>query len=159
MPVTNTASGVKPGTIAYHAASAAPAGWLKCNGAAVSRTLYAALFNEIGTTYGAGDGATTFNIPDARGEFLRSWDDSRGVDAGRTIGSTQNDAMQGHQHQKTGGYIGGSSSAGIYYDSTNNAGPGVMTTDALVTDGTNGTPRTASETRPRNVTMLACIKY
>lgn len=54
MPVTNAASGVKAGTIAHFAGSAAPAGWLKANGAAVSRTDYAALFSAIGTTYGAG---------------------------------------------------------------------------------------------------------
>jgi microcystin-dependent protein len=46
---------------------ALPAGWLECNGTAVSRVTYAALFNAIGTTYGVGDGATTFNVPDKRG--------------------------------------------------------------------------------------------
>jgi microcystin-dependent protein len=50
-------------------------GWLKCNGAAVSRSTYAVLFAAIGTLYGAGDGTTTFNLPDYRGEFLRGLDD------------------------------------------------------------------------------------
>ncbi|WP_231679148.1 phage tail protein, partial [Ralstonia pseudosolanacearum] len=50
---------------------------------------YAALYAEIGTTFGAGDGAATFNLPDLRGEFLRGWDDGRGVDSGRGIGTWQ----------------------------------------------------------------------
>lgn len=89
---------VPSGTVLYFAGSAAPAGWLKANGAAVSRTAYAALFAAIGTTYGAGDGRSTFNLPDLRGEFLRGWDDGRGVDAGRVFGSAQAHALQSHQH-------------------------------------------------------------
>jgi len=65
------------------------AGFLKANGAAVSRTAYAALFAEIGTLYGVGDGSTTFNLPDSRGEFMRGWDDARGIDVGRALGSWQ----------------------------------------------------------------------
>lgn len=67
----------------------APAGWLSCNGAAVSRTAYAQLFDAIGTIYGEGDGSSTFNLPDMRGEFLRGLDEGRGVDVGRVIGSYQ----------------------------------------------------------------------
>ena len=63
-----------------------PTGWLKCNGAAISRTAYAKLFAAIGTVFGAGDGFTTFNLPDLRGEFVRGWDDGRGVDGGRAFG-------------------------------------------------------------------------
>ena len=59
--------GVPTGAIAYFAHAAVPFGWLKANGAAVSRTVYANLFALIGTTYGAGDGRTTFNLPDLRG--------------------------------------------------------------------------------------------
>jgi microcystin-dependent protein len=55
-------------------------GYLFCNGAAVSRTTYARLFNAIGTTYGVGDGFSTFNLPDLRGEFIRGFDGGRGVD-------------------------------------------------------------------------------
>ena len=74
------------GTVAYIAGSAAPAGWLKANGAEVSRTTYAPLFAAIGTRYGAGNGTSTFNLPDLRGEFVRGWDDGRGVDVGRALG-------------------------------------------------------------------------
>lgn len=55
------------GVVMQTATAAAPSGWLLCDGSAVSRTTYAALFAAIGTTYGAGDGTTTFNVPDARG--------------------------------------------------------------------------------------------
>jgi microcystin-dependent protein len=61
-------------------ASVPPFGYLLCNGAAVSRNIYARLFNAIGTTYGIGDGFSSFNIPDLRGEFIRGFDAGRGVD-------------------------------------------------------------------------------
>lgn len=60
----------KIGSIKAWAGAAVPAGWLDCNGAAVSRSTYAALFAEIGTAYGAGDGSTTFNLPDFRGRSI-----------------------------------------------------------------------------------------
>lgn len=80
---------VAPGIIAMHGSATPPAGWLKCNGQAVSRTTFAPLFAVIGTTWGAGDAVSTFNVPDFRGEFVRGFDDGRGIDAGRTLGSFQ----------------------------------------------------------------------
>ena len=77
------------GSVYTFAGTAVPVGWLKCNGALLSRTTYASLFAVIGTTYGAGDGSTTFALPDLRGEFVRGADDGRGVDAGRVLGSAQ----------------------------------------------------------------------
>jgi len=77
------------GTIAYYAMSSLPLGAMKANGALVSRTAYSRLFAKIGTTHGAGDGSTTFALPDLRGEFVRGWDDGRGVDGGRAFGSAQ----------------------------------------------------------------------
>ena len=59
------------GTVIAFAGNSAPAGYLICNGAAVSRTTYAGLFAVIGTTYGAGDGSTTFNLPDLTGKFIQ----------------------------------------------------------------------------------------
>jgi microcystin-dependent protein len=82
------------GQVAYFAVSSAPTGWLKANGALVSRTTYATLFAAVGTTFGVGDGSTTFALPDMRGEFPRGWDDGRGVDSGRVFGSAQLDQMQ-----------------------------------------------------------------
>lgn len=57
------------GVVVPYGGTAAPTGWLSCDGAAVSRTVYAPLFAAIGTTYGVGDGSTTFNLPDLRGRF------------------------------------------------------------------------------------------
>jgi phage-related tail fiber protein len=86
------------GQVSHFARSTAPAGWLKANGAAVNRIAYADLFAAIGTTFGVGDGFNTFNLPDLRGEFIRGWDDGRGIDAGRAIGTAQGHAMQNHNH-------------------------------------------------------------
>lgn len=153
------------GAVTFFARNSAPAGWLKANGAAVSRTTYAALFSAIGTTFGAGDGSTTFNLPDLRGEFPRGWDDARGVDSARVFGSAQTDAFQGHYHNlrlsdgTQVGYDGGggAGTANLRADGTP-ATPYAQAQEVL-TNGTNGTPRTASETRPRNIALLACIKF
>ena len=59
------------GTVQMYAGSSAPSGWLICNGQAVSRTVYAALYAVIGTTYGAGDGSTTFNVPNLVNKTVR----------------------------------------------------------------------------------------
>lgn len=135
---------ILPGTIVYHAKNAAPAGYLKANGAAVSRTTYADLFAEIGTTFGAGDGSTTFNLPELRAEFIRGWDDSRGVDSGRVFGSAQADDFKSHTH-----------TFGI-----NTNAPGAASTTNTVTGGSNTATNATggTETRPRNVALLACIK-
>ena len=86
------------GSIHWMAGSTVPSGYLKANGDNVSRTTYARLFSVIGTTYGIGDGSTTFALPDLRGEFVRSWDDGRGVDSGRAIGTAQAGSIEGHDH-------------------------------------------------------------
>lgn len=148
------------GTIGFFAGSAAPTGWLKANGAAVSRTTFAALFTAIGTTYGVGDGSTTFGLPDMRGNFVRAFDDGRGVDTGRVLGSSQTDAMQGHKHQVSPAdglqSIGNNSASDPVV--TFGAPTNTYTTTSPITDGVNGTPRTAAETRPVNVALLCCIK-
>lgn len=73
-------TGTPVGTIIAKGSTKTPNGFLYCNGQAVSRTVYARLFADLGTTFGTGDGSTTFNLPDLRGEFLRGFDDGRGVD-------------------------------------------------------------------------------
>lgn len=133
------------GDVKYTARSTAPTGWLKANGAAVSRTTYAALFAAIGTTFGAGDGSTTFNLPDLRGEFIRGWDDGRGADPGRAFGSAQADELKSHAH--TGGGFNTGASANLGPNLGNYMNPSN-------TGATGGT-----ETRPRNVALLAVIKY
>ncbi|MEM4711396.1 MAG: tail fiber protein, partial [Candidatus Woesearchaeota archaeon] len=67
----------KPGMIIPYAGSSAPSGWLICDGSAVSRTTYSALFAVIGTTYGVGDGSTTFNLPNLKGRVPVGLDTSQ----------------------------------------------------------------------------------
>jgi len=152
---------VPPGAVMHFAMNSPPTGWLHANGAAVSRATFAALFAAIGTTYGAGDGSTTFNLPDLRGEFIRGHDGGRNVDAGRVFGSAQTDAMQGHGHTNTSFRVGSAGGTGEFLGA-NDTPAGETRTGRITTptsDGTNGTPRTASENRPRNIAMLACIKF
>ncbi len=116
--VIDNASANPIGTVIQSASDTVPSGYLKCNGANVSRTTYAALFNVIGTRYGVGDGSTTFTLPDLRGEFIRGWDDGRGVDAGRGLGSWQDGQNESHTH---GAYTN-SAGSHTHTGSTNSAG-------------------------------------
>lgn len=75
------------GTLSYFADAAVPAGWLAANGAAVSRSTYAELFAKIGTTYGVGNGSTTFNLPDGRGRTLIGAGQGAGL-TNRALGAT-----------------------------------------------------------------------
>lgn len=143
-----------------------PAGWLIENGATISRTTYATLFAVIGTTYGAGDGATTFNLPDRRGKFVRGLDIGRGMDAGRVLGSDQADAMQDIRGSFTGNkssvvsYADGAFAYGIeeaqqqYYATGVNNFP----IKAIQFDASR-VARTANETRPVNTVAIPIIKY
>ncbi|MBM3106199.1 tail fiber protein [Pseudomonas sp. V1] len=90
-----------PGTVVYFPGANPPPGFIKANGALLNRTTYAALFAAIGVIGGAGDGRTTFNVPDLRGEFIRALDDGRGVDPGRLLGSVQTSQNASHTHNAT----------------------------------------------------------
>ena len=139
------------GEVAFFARSTPPAGWLKANGAEVSRTTYAALFAAIGTTFGAGDGRSTFNLPDLRGEFIRGVDDGRNVDSGRGLGTAQGDAIKTHTiNVPNSGYEGNVLGSWFYAERGN--GNNNQPENKITYNGEN-------ETRPRNVALLACIKY
>lgn len=150
MPITAQAAGVKAGTIADFAGSTAPAGWLIADGSAISRTLYSELFNYCGTAHGVGDGTTTFNIPDCRGEFRRGLDNGRGIDTGRTLGSAQTDDFKSHKHT-----MYAMSGAGSKF--TISSLQRLSATQVLDADNMNLTGGT--ETRPRNKAFLTCIKF
>ena len=139
--------GLLLGIIVFCSQTAEPAGWLKCNGQAVSRTTYAALFGRIGTTFGAGNGSTTFNVPEIRGEFVRGLDEGRGVDPGRLIGTAQADMLEAHTH--TVGLADDSSASG------SKVKEGSGNVDASFTTSSNG----GTETRPRNVAFPFIIKF
>jgi microcystin-dependent protein len=155
---TGTFSTFPVGTVMSFAMTSAPSGWLETNGAAVSRATYADLFTSTSTTFGTGNGSTTFNLPDLRGEFVRGWDNARGIDSGRVFGATQTDAMQGHVHTFSALVSNLGGGTGIA-PATSNVGRYNGTTASPSDDGVNGTPRTASETRPRNVALFYCIKF
>lgn len=89
------------GVVQDYAGSTAPAGWLLCYGQAISRTTYASLFAILGTTYGPGDGSTTFNIPDCRGRSSSGKDDMGGPAAGRV--TTAGSGIDGATLGATGG--------------------------------------------------------
>jgi len=89
------AEATPPGAVIPYAGSTAPAGWLLCDGAAVSRTTYANLFNLIGTTYGTGDGSTTFNVPDLRGRVALGKDNMGGSSANRVTATQADNLGQG----------------------------------------------------------------
>lgn len=164
--------------IAPFARSTAPSGWLKANGAAVSRTAYADLFAAIGTTYGSGDGFNTFNLPDLRGEFIRGFDDARGVDSGRAMGSSQASTLT---RLAANDYFGYDTpdlvvAAGTAYANADLVTSGIVSGaknangsdlgDMTVDNAVSGKLYTASINpssrwigyRPRNVALLYCIK-
>ena len=156
------------GAIMMFAGPTPPIGWLKANGAIISRTVYADLFNAIGVYWGAGDGSTTFQLPDLRGEFLRCWDDGRGVDSGRSLGAFQSEMINQHTHWISGAAFddGNMSTSG-----TSNSQDYGLAADAgsySVNDPNKIYGRYSradpgygvnNETRPRNRSVLACIKY
>jgi phage-related tail fiber protein len=148
---------VPSGAVWMFAMSTAPTGWLKANGAAVSRSTYAALFSAIGTTFGAGDGATTFNVPELRGEFLRGWADGRAVDTGRAFGSSQVNQTQWYG----GGTVINTNTVSTYSGGPNNGliSGKFVDTSANTMDRINFSFSTTTETRPRNIALLACIKF
>ena len=154
------------GMVAFFARATAPAGWLVCDGSLVSRASYPALFAAVGVVFGAGDGATTFKLPDLRGEFVRGLDGGRGVDAARVLGSSQGSANLSHSHTATtagagahvhglpvfgeyGGWGGGGQGGGVGSSQTESAGAH----SHAVTVSSSG----SAESRPRNVALLACI--
>ncbi len=159
------------GTVIYSARSTAPTGYIKANGAAISRSTFSVLFAAIGTQFGVGDGSTTFNVPDLRGEFIRGWSDGHTVDSGRTLGSNQGDQNLSHNHT---GSVTGSGTHGHTYEKTaggtdhdgDGSGTPLRSTVSTANVGGNGghvhglslNPDGGTESRPRNVALLACIK-
>ena len=168
---------VPAGTVVAYGGDTAPTGWVMCDGAALSRTAEAALFNAIGTRFGAPLGTTTtFNVPDLRGRFIRGWNalqtgEARdpdasaaianggrkasmpGGDSGDKIGSLQLDAFKNHAHPFSDTYTN---------FSQRSADGGLGNTGATNTveqaDNTSNSTTGGSETRPANVYLNYIIK-
>ena len=149
------------GIIEFHAAATVPTGRIKANGTVISRTVFSRLFARIGTTYGEGDGSTTFGTPDLRGIFVRGLDEGKGIDVDRVLGSNQESSISAHQHgiavrgsnashshRQTGpaeNYVAAGSSNSI-------GGAGNVYQDDGAISSFGGT-----ETRPRNMALVAFI--
>lgn len=162
--VTALVAPIPPGTIAFWPGPVIPTGWLECNGSSVLRATYPALFAAIGTTYGAGDGSTTFLLPETRGEFPRFYDNGRGVDPGRAFGSAQAQEIQSHAHGVTDPghghlYSGGEQLGGFAIGGSGiaSSAPGTKATTQSTT-GITVNAAGGAETRPRNVAFFGIIK-
>ncbi|MDG4718085.1 MULTISPECIES: phage tail protein [Thalassospira] len=137
-----------------------PSGYLVCDGSEVSRIEYSDLFAAIGTVWGTGDGTSTFNLPDLRGEFVRGLDLERGVDAGRVLGTSQGDEFSAHDHKN--GIAEDALNLFVYGGSTEDLpGAATSTTDAeghaIAYQGLTSSEG-GSETRPRNIAVVFAIK-
>ena len=164
----STPNVVPTGTIISYAGATVPAGWLLCDGSAVSRTTYTALFAALNTAWGFGDGSTTFNVPDLRGRFMRGTDGTAGNDpdkatrtasntggnTGDFVGSLEGDAFQSHTHYVVNEYhadpTGPSSSLAPVFLASSSAG----NWSNYITTAAGG-----NETRPKNVYVTYIIKY
>ena len=166
------------GQVAHFARNTPPAGWLKRNGAAVSRTTYAALFAAIGTQFGAGNGSTTFNLPDDRELIDRAWTDGlNAADSGRALFSSQAGQNESHIHEgttnSTGAHTHVITNKREYVDGVSTSNVNAVYGDQII-QGTDTTTTSASgthshtltisanggnETRMANRAYLACIKY
>lgn len=155
--------------IAYAGSDCTNAGYLAANGQAVSRTGYSALFTAIGTTWGVGDGSTTFNIPDLRNRYLRGTGtngDSNGGDA-VSLGAYQGDATAkkglsltdpGHDHDMTSNGTNGNAGSTAPYSSV--AAYSYTNTDDIQASTTGITlGSTDNETRPKSYGVTYCITY
>lgn len=147
---------IPTGAVIGFAGTAAPTGYLLCDGSAVSRTTYANLFSVLGISHGQGDNSTTFNLPDGRGRFMRGVDGVAGNDpdkaartamntggnTGNNVGSIQVDDMKSHVHSFA---TFNSSSNGQNPQGTNSITPG-----GSFNTGDSSSVVSGQETRPRN---------
>lgn len=174
----SSSTAVPTGLIMPWSGGEPPMGYLKCNGAEVSRIQFANLYAVIGLKYGAGNFIDTFNIPDMRGEFVRGLDEGRGLDPdfSRLSGSVQisdvtafgttSDVTQSHDHGLIGNLVSPNSQAAFAYtEATPNdirradssrTDVATMTHNHIVTvNGSGG----GKEVRPRNIAFPYIIKY
>lgn len=153
------------GAVIPFASATARNGWVFCDGAAVSRTTYSRLFSVIGTLYGAGDGSTTFNLPDLRGEFIRGYANGKSGDTEqyRVFGTNQDDALQNITGTFETFDRGTPNVSGAFYDTGSNFSASVSSGasdswGALYGFNADLVARTDTETRPRNVALAYFIK-
>ena len=177
-----TISAIPAGAVMAFAMNSAPTGWLVCNGQAVDRSGtsgYPALFDAIGTTYGAGNTSTTFNLPDLQGHFVRGFGTAAGSG---TFGAKQTQMFQNHTHVASTDSQGAHTHTFTSYDNTIFGTTGTRIAETIANSGAtthttssagahthsvtvsgasavSGTISTGTETRPANIAMLYCIKF
>jgi microcystin-dependent protein len=168
--ITNAAKNeITPiGTVSAFAGASAPDKYLICNGTAISRTTYSDLYAVLGDVYGNGDGSTTFNLPDLRGEFIRGLDGGRGVDASRTLGSSQDDTTRRPRNTSlTTNTTGNHTHVREAFASAGDGGTSRLVPSGVGTDrstesaGDHNHSITGggdAETRPRNIALNYIIK-
>ena len=168
---------VPTGAIMPFAMNSAPSGWLAANGAAVSRATFSTLFAAIGTTYGTGDGSTTFNLPDLRGYFVRGAGTNTDGTAAGTFGAKQGNTVGPHTHSGTTdpagshthpmniavGVSGNTSGLQVAAPTNNEFATARLSTQAAGSHThpfttSSQSPASTTETRPDNIAMLYCIK-
>jgi microcystin-dependent protein len=151
------------GSIVPFAMDTQPNGWLKCDGSLINRVTYANLFNAIGITYGAGDGSTTFALPDLRGYFVRGFGTNSDTTTSGAFAVKQSDDIESHTHAAFGNTV--TPAAVSISETFNTVSSGGMSnlsniSTSFSTSSLNLTvlPTGGTETRPKNIAMLYCIK-
>ena len=147
----------------------APNGWLICNGATVSRTTYANLYIAIGDTWGAGDGSSTFHLPDLQDRFVRSSgvnnnvgdtaSDSTAKPSGLVI-TTTSDGQHRHDIERSYSHAGGPRlSSSSVHNNSHHDGNYIHTNQDGTHSHTINTSGWDSETAPKHIVLLYCIKF
>jgi len=147
--INRSGLGNPTGAVISFAGGTAPEGYLMCDGSPVARSLYPDLFDVIGCDFGDGNGYSTFNLPDLRGEFIRGLDQGRGIDENRCLGSSQEQSIQSHSHPIDSGPASSVS---------NRPGGGNRANNSDVSQTRSFPADPKSETRPRNVALNFIIK-
>lgn len=161
LPSFQQNSAAPSGMVIMGAWTSCPTGYLAADGSAVSRTTYSGLFSAIGTTYGSGDGSTTFNLPNTQGVFIRGAGSQTisSVTYSGTQGTSQTDQIQNITGTFPGTVSIGGGYTGAFYNSSSYSGNG-QNSQGNWESGFDASRvvRAGTETRPANITLLYCIK-
>ena len=157
-----SASGAAVGSISLFAGATIPEGYLLCDGAALSRTVYAELFSAIGTTWGNGDGSTTFNLPDFSGKFIRGTGGNAAA-----LGTVQAEGLpnaEGWFKLRYGSIVSADNSMFTYISDTTTTsasytGQQATTKITMSLSGANPIFGASSHVTPENCALNVIIKY
>jgi microcystin-dependent protein len=140
---------IPPGAIMMFPSMTIPEGWLECNGSEQLISNYRELHGVIQQTYKTNSGldtTTKFQLPDLRGMFVRGWDNGRGVDVGRNLGTSQDDELKSHAHTWSAG-------------SSDSTGPSPGSAGDIIVNNFTTNSVGGTETRPKNIALVYCIKW